>query len=124
MRSPRSALQLSLWRPLVIDGALLPAVVFEAGTNSALAGDFVRFLAEEGWLAHWLDFAGDEILPPMRKLVEQPFWLDTSDPHRMRAAVQIESVPFRVMTTACVSCGWLSRLESQLIELGGVQPAR
>ena len=124
MRSARSAPQLSLWRPLVIDGALLRAVVFEAGTNSALAGDFVRFLAEEGWLAHWLDFAGDEILPPMRKLVEQPFWLDTSDPHRMRAAVQIESVPFRVMTTACVSCGLLSRLESQLIELGGVQPAR
>jgi hypothetical protein len=46
-------------------------------------------LAEEGWLAHWLDFAGDEILFPMRKLVEQPFWLDTSDPHRMRAGVQM-----------------------------------
>ena len=89
MRSARSAPQLSLGRPLVIDGALLRAVVFKAGTNSALAGDFVRFLAEEGWLAHWLDFAGDEILPPMRKLVEQPFWLDTSDPHRMRAAVQM-----------------------------------
>jgi multiple sugar transport system substrate-binding protein len=89
VRRARSAPQLSLWRPLVIDGALLRAVVFKAGTNSALVGDFVRFLAEEGWLAHWLDFAGDEILPPMRKLVEQPFWLDTSDPHRMRAAVQM-----------------------------------
>jgi multiple sugar transport system substrate-binding protein len=89
VRRARSAPQLSLWRPLVINGALLRAVVFKAGTNSALAGDFVRFLAEEGWVAHWLDFAGDEILPPMRKLVEQPFWLDTSDPHRMRAAVQM-----------------------------------
>ena len=28
-------------------------------------------------------------MPPMRKLVEQPFWLDPSDPHRMRAAIQI-----------------------------------
>jgi hypothetical protein len=89
VRRARSAPQLSLWRPLVIDGALLRAVIFKAGTNSALVGDFVRFLAEEGWLAHWLDFTGDEILPPMRKLVEQPFWLDTSDPHRMRAAVQM-----------------------------------
>ena len=76
-------------QPLVIVGALQRAVVFKAGRNPALAGDFVRFLAEEGWLAHWLDFAGDRLMPPMRKLVEQPFWLDPSDPHRMRAAIQI-----------------------------------
>ena len=76
-------------QPLVIDGGFVHAVVFKAGGNPALAGDFVRFLAEEGWLAHWLDFAGDRWLPPMRKLVEQPFWLDPSDPHRMRAAIQI-----------------------------------
>ena len=37
------------------------AVVFKAGGNPALASDFVRFLAEEGWLAHWLTFAGDAI---------------------------------------------------------------
>jgi multiple sugar transport system substrate-binding protein len=76
-------------RPLVIDGFISRAVVFKAGRNSALVGDFVRFLAEEGWLAHWLTFAGDRYLPPMRKLVEQPFWLDPKDPHRMRAAIQI-----------------------------------
>jgi multiple sugar transport system substrate-binding protein len=76
-------------QPLVIDGGLVFAAVFKAGRNPALAVNFVRFLAEEGWLAHWLDFAGDQWLPPMRKLVEQPFWLDTNDPHRMRAAVQM-----------------------------------
>jgi len=76
-------------QPLVLDGSLELTVVFRAGRNPALAGDFVRFLAEEGWLAHWLDSAGDRWLPPMRKLVEQPFWLDTSDPHRMRAAIQM-----------------------------------
>jgi multiple sugar transport system substrate-binding protein len=76
-------------QPLVIDGFILRAVVFKAGRNPDLAGDFVRFLAEEGWLAHWLDFAGDRFMPPMRKLVEQPFWLDASDPHRMRAAIQM-----------------------------------
>jgi multiple sugar transport system substrate-binding protein len=64
-------------------------VVFKAARNPELAGDFVRFLAEGGWLAHYLDFAGDEVMPPMRKLVEQPFWLDPSDPHRMRAAIQM-----------------------------------
>ena len=29
----------------------------------------------------------------MRKLVEQPFWLDASDPARMRAAIQILTRP-------------------------------
>ena len=68
-------------------------MVFKAGRNPALAGDFVRFLAQEGWLAHWLDFTGDRLFPPMRKLVDQPFWLDPSDPHRMRAAIQIMTQP-------------------------------
>jgi multiple sugar transport system substrate-binding protein len=76
-------------QPLVLDGGFTQAVVFKAGGNPALSADFVRFLAEEGWLAHWLNFAGDQWLPPMRKLVEAPFWLDPSDPHRMRAAIQI-----------------------------------
>ena len=80
-------------QPLVLDGSLELAVVFRAGRDPALAGDFVRFLAEEGWLAHWLDFAGDRWLPPMRKLVEAPFWLDTSDPHRLRAAIQMLTRP-------------------------------
>jgi multiple sugar transport system substrate-binding protein len=80
-------------QPLVLVGAISRAVVFKAGRNPALAGDFVRFLAEEGWLAHWLDFAGDRLMPPMRKLVEQPFWLDPGDPHRMRAAIQILTRP-------------------------------
>ena len=80
-------------RPLVIYGFISRAVVFKAGRNPALAGDFVRFLAEGGWLAHWLTFAGDRYLPPMRKLVEQPFWLDPQDPHRMGAAMQILTRP-------------------------------
>jgi multiple sugar transport system substrate-binding protein len=80
-------------QPLVMDGYMYRAVVFRTGGNPALAGDFVRFLAQEGWLAHWLTFAGDRWLPPMRKLVEQPFWLDPSDPHRMRAAIQILTRP-------------------------------
>jgi multiple sugar transport system substrate-binding protein len=76
-------------QPLVIIGYVMRAVVFKTGGNSALAEDFVRFLAEEGWLAHWLDFAGDRYMPPMRKLIEQPFWLNPSDPHRMRGAIQL-----------------------------------
>jgi multiple sugar transport system substrate-binding protein len=78
---------------LVIDGFLYRGVVFKDSGNPDLARSWVRFLAEDGWLAHWLDFAGDRFLPPMRKLVEQPFWLDPTDPHRMRAAIQIMTRP-------------------------------
>jgi multiple sugar transport system substrate-binding protein len=77
--------------PLVLVGRVDRAVVFKAGGNQALAEDFVRFLAQEGWLAHWLNFAGDRWFPPMRKLVEQPFWLDPSDPHQMASVMQMSS---------------------------------
>jgi multiple sugar transport system substrate-binding protein len=80
-------------QPLVLTGYLYRALVFKEGRNPALATDFVRFLAEEGWLAHWLNFMGDQFMPPMRKLTEQPFWLDPSDPHRMRAAIQVLTRP-------------------------------
>ena len=29
------------------------------------------------------------MLPPMPKLLDQPFWLDPSDPHRMAAVMQV-----------------------------------
>jgi multiple sugar transport system substrate-binding protein len=80
-------------QPLVIDDGYFGAVVFNDGGHTDIAKDFVRFLTAEGWLAHWLDFAGDRLMPPMRKLIDQPFWLDPSDPHRMRAAIQIMTQP-------------------------------
>ena len=71
-------------------------MVFQAGRNRALAEAFVRFVIGDGWLSHWLTFAGDRYLPPIRRLVEQPYWLDPSDPHRMHAAVQILSRPHQM----------------------------
>jgi multiple sugar transport system substrate-binding protein len=68
-------------------------VVFKDGRNSKTAHEFVRFLVDEGWLAHYLDFAGERFLPPMQKLREGPLWLDPSDPHRMAAVMQIASRP-------------------------------
>jgi multiple sugar transport system substrate-binding protein len=79
--------------PLALRGYLARAVVFKDGGHTPVAENFVRFLAEGGWLAHWLSFAGDRWLPPMRKLVEQPFWLNPDDPHRMRAAIEIMTQP-------------------------------
>jgi multiple sugar transport system substrate-binding protein len=42
---------------------------------------------------HYLDFSAERLLPTISKLLEQPFWLDPSDPHRMAAVMQISSRP-------------------------------
>ena len=89
--------------PLGPDGSALPdrgdlylAVVFKGGGHVATAKEFVRFLVAEGWLAHYLDFSGERLLPPMPKLLDSPFWLDPSDPHRMAAVMQISSRPMDI----------------------------
>ena len=75
-------------QPLGIETPIHRAMVFKDGGNVDTAKEFVRFLVGEGWLAHYLDFAGDRMLPAMPKLLQAPFWLDPSDPHRMRSAMQ------------------------------------
>jgi hypothetical protein len=68
-------------------------VVFKEAGTPVLAAEFLRFLVEDGWLAHWLDFSRDRVLPPMRRLIDSPFWLESSDWHRMRAATQTLTQP-------------------------------
>jgi multiple sugar transport system substrate-binding protein len=86
-------------------GAFYAAVAPKDGRNVETAKDFVRFLVGEGWLAHYLDSAGERLLPPMQKLREGPLWLDTSDPHRMAAVMQIASRPTQYEYTV-VSGDW------------------
>jgi multiple sugar transport system substrate-binding protein len=74
-------------------GAVLPAVIFKDGDHVAAAKEFVRFLVGEGWLAHYLNFSAERVLPTMPKLLDAPFWLDPSDPHRMAAVMQVASRP-------------------------------
>ena len=80
-------------QPLPIDTFVNRAAVFKDGGNVDNAKAFVRFLVGEGWLAHYLDFAGERMLPPMPKLLQAPFWLDPGDPHRMRSAMQLMTQP-------------------------------
>jgi multiple sugar transport system substrate-binding protein len=81
--------------PFAIFGDVFFAMVFKGGGNVGTAEEFVRFLVGEGWLAHYLDFAGERMLPPMSKLLDQPFWLDPSDRHRMASVMQVSSRPLR-----------------------------
>jgi multiple sugar transport system substrate-binding protein len=76
-----------------IEGFFHAAAVFKDGGHTTAAKEFVRLLVAEGWLGHYLDFAGERMLPPMPKLLEAPFWLDPSDPHHMAAVMQIASRP-------------------------------
>jgi multiple sugar transport system substrate-binding protein len=78
---------------LAIEGVFYAAAVFKDGGHVATAKELIRFLVAEGWLMHYLDFSAERMLPPIPKLLEQPFWLDPSDPHRMAAVMQISSHP-------------------------------
>jgi multiple sugar transport system substrate-binding protein len=71
-----------------ISGNLWWAVLFKDGGHTAAALQLVQFLVEGG-LARYLTDAGDRLLPPSRKLLEYPFWLDATDPHRLLAAEQV-----------------------------------
>ena len=79
--------------PFPIPGFVIQAVVFKDGRNVAAAKEFVRFLVAEGWLMHYLDFSGERMLPSIPSLLQQPFWLDPSDPHHMAAVMQVASRP-------------------------------
>jgi multiple sugar transport system substrate-binding protein len=82
-----------LGEPFPIVGDLFPAVVFKEGGNTAAAKEFVRFLVAEGWLMHYLNFSGERFLPSVSTLLDKSFWLDSSDPHRMAAVMQVSSRP-------------------------------
>jgi hypothetical protein len=80
-------------QPLAVTAAFNAAAAFRAGAHGPLAKEFVRFLIEDGWLAHYLDFSGERMLPAMTKLLEQPFWLDPGDRHHMVSAIQFLTRP-------------------------------
>ena len=93
-RTPRRSNGHSVRRRAIPDRGPLSRVVFKDGGHvAATAKEFVRFLVAEGWLLHYLDFSGERMLPPMSKLLDQPFWLDPSDPHRMAAVMQVSIAP-------------------------------
>jgi multiple sugar transport system substrate-binding protein len=95
--------------PFPMYSEISPGVVFKDGRNVSVAKEFVRFLVAEGWLMHYLDFSGERFLPTIPKLLEQPFWLDPSDPHRMAAVMQLSSRPL-AHNYAAASGDWRHQL--------------
>ena len=87
-------------------------MVFKDGGHADTAKAFVRFLVGEGWLMHYLDFSGERLLPTIPALLDQPFWLDPSDPHHMAAAIQIQTRPL-AYNYALASGNWRHDLVEQ-----------
>jgi multiple sugar transport system substrate-binding protein len=108
-------------QPLAIETALVRAAVFRDGEHVAAAKEFVRFLVGEGWLAHYLNFSNERILPPLPKLLDAPFWLDPSDPHRMRSAIQLLTQP-RSYDYVAASGHWQHAKSLPWSEEGGGDP--
>jgi multiple sugar transport system substrate-binding protein len=79
--------------PFAIVARVHFGMAFSDGANVETAKEFIHFLVSEGWLAHYLNFSGERMLPSISKLLDQPFWLDPSDPHRMAAVMQAASRP-------------------------------
>jgi multiple sugar transport system substrate-binding protein len=98
--------------PFPVYSEISPGVVFKDGRNVSVAKEFVRFLVADGWLMHYLNFSGERFLPTISKLLDQPFWLDPSDPHRMAAVMQLASRPL-AHNYAAASGDWRHQLVDQ-----------
>ena len=61
---------------------------------------------------HYLDFSGERLLPTIPALLDQPFWLDPGDRHRMAAVMQVSSRPTLYNYTAA-SGNWRHQLVNQ-----------
>jgi multiple sugar transport system substrate-binding protein len=105
-------------QPLAIETMLDRLAVFRDGAHVAAAKEFVRFLVGEGWLGHYRNFSEERALPPFPKLLDAPFWLDPSDPHRMRAAIQLLTQP-RSYNYAAASGDWRHNRSLPWTEEGG-----
>jgi multiple sugar transport system substrate-binding protein len=92
-------------QPQLIFSTITRGAVFN-GAHAGVAKDFVLFLVADGWLANYVNFTHERLLPPMSKLLNQPFWLDPSDPHRMAAAIQVLTKPRSNMVDAVQAANW------------------
>ncbi len=77
----------------------------------------MRFLVADGWMAHWLNFAGDRFFPPMPALLEAPFWSDPGNRHRMVSTMQFLNRP-RSHSYTAASGEW----RHQLVDVEGIWP--
>jgi multiple sugar transport system substrate-binding protein len=58
-------------------------VIFKQGKNPAGAKEFMRFLLRPENLGPYLENSLARWFPVDQRLIETPFWKDTSDPHKV-----------------------------------------
>ena len=87
-------------QPLAIWTASLRAVVFKDGGNVATAKEFVALSRSRGLARALSRLLRRALAAADAELLEQPFWLDPSDPHRMRCGHAVPDPPARLTNYA------------------------
>jgi multiple sugar transport system substrate-binding protein len=93
-------------QPLVVGLGGGRMVVLRSDRDLGPAKEFVRFLVADEWLVHYDSFTHERLLPPMSKLLDQPFWLDPNDPHRMAVAIQALTKPMGNIAYLAEAADW------------------
>ena len=70
-------------RPIEYIASIKTAVIFKQGKNPAGAKEFMRFLLRPDNLGPYLENSLARWFPVDQRLIETPFWKDTSDPHKV-----------------------------------------
>jgi multiple sugar transport system substrate-binding protein len=70
-------------RPIEYVASVKTAVVFQQAKNKAAAKEFMRYLLRPENLGPYLEGSLARLFPVDKRLVDTPYWKDTSDPHKV-----------------------------------------
>jgi multiple sugar transport system substrate-binding protein len=80
-------------RPIEYTTSIKTAVIFKQAQHKAAAKDFMRFLLQPDNLGPYLENSLARWFPVDKRLIDRPFWKDTSDPHKVVEVQQYTQRP-------------------------------
>lgn len=84
-------------RPIEYTTSIKTAVIFRQAQHKAAAKDFMRYFLQPDNLGPYLENSLARWFPVDRRVIDRPFWKDTSDPHKtveVRQYTQRPQVPW------------------------------
>ncbi len=70
-------------RPIEYTTSIKTAVVFKQAQHKAAAKEFIRYLLQPDNLGPYLENSLARWFPVDKRVIDRPFWKDTSDPHKV-----------------------------------------
>ena len=80
-------------RPIEYTTSIKTAVIFKQAQHKAAAKNFMRFLLQPDNLGPYLENSLARWFPVDKRLIDRPFWKDTSDPHKVVEVQQYTQRP-------------------------------